>query len=114
MFISVRLLDLPKLNYLTYLAANFEESVWQTTELTANTDLEHLGFVILKCMNGRPCKEFRKPGFVRSKRASNKIFGLQNGEEWSGCKLLVDFLDELFDSKPAIAKFNRPVSQILS
>lgn len=62
-------------------------------------------------MNGHPNKQLREPSFVQQQRESNKIFGLEHGEKWSGYKLLVDFLDELFnESKPAISKFDRPVS----
>jgi hypothetical protein len=48
---------------------------------------------------------------VRRLRASNKTFGLDNGEQWSSYKLLVDFLDNMLNVEiPAIAKLEKPVS----
>lgn len=66
-------------------------------------------------MNGRPCKRLRDPLYVLQQRKLNKIFGLEDGERWSEFKLLIDFLDELLnEDKPAISKFDRPVSQTYS
>lgn len=91
--------------------ADFEDCILQTTDLSPNIDLELLAFTILECMEGTPRKELRDAAFVRRQRESNKIFGLSEGSRWSGFKLLVDFLDDLFNaSKPAIAKLDRPVS----
>ncbi|CAN9236270.1 unnamed protein product [Alternaria alternata] len=60
-------------------------------------------------MNGAPKKKLRDLEEVRRLRGSNKTFGLDNGEQWSGCKLLVDFLDNLFNFHvPAIAKLQNP------
>jgi hypothetical protein len=62
-------------------------------------------------MNGQPNKQLRDPTFIKEQRKSNKIFGLERGEQWSGFQLLVDFVEELFnEDKPAISKFDRPVS----
>ncbi|KAF2844489.1 hypothetical protein T440DRAFT_523468 [Plenodomus tracheiphilus IPT5] len=91
------------------LLSNFENSVWSTTEQTSNTDLESLGVVVLECMNGSPNERLRDSKQVRRLRESNKTFGLENGENWSDQKLLVDFLDQMFnDSMPAIAKLDKP------
>jgi hypothetical protein len=93
------------------LVADFEDSVWSSTERTSNADLENLGGVVLECMNGCPSEALRNPVEVRRLRESNKIFGLENGEKWSDQKLMVDFLDNLFDmSVSAVAKLDRPVS----
>jgi len=62
-------------------------------------------------MSGSPNERLRDPIRVRQLRDSNKTFGLENGEEWSHQKLLLDFLDQMFnDSIPAIAKLDKPVS----
>ncbi|CAN9239675.1 unnamed protein product [Alternaria alternata] len=89
--------------------ADFDNFSFATTEHTANHDLECLGLVVLECMNGAPKKKLRDLEEVRRLRGSNKTFGLDNGEQWSGCKLLVDFLDNLFNFYvPAIAKLQNP------
>ncbi|RYO12451.1 hypothetical protein AA0121_g9160 [Alternaria tenuissima] len=89
--------------------ADFDNFSFATTEHTANHDLECLGLVVLECMNGAPKKKLRDLEEVRRLRGSNKTFGLDNGEQWSGCKLLVDFLDNLFNFHvPAIAKLQNP------
>jgi hypothetical protein len=91
--------------------ANFDEFSCATAEHTTNSDLECLGVVVLKCMNGAPKKELRDLKEVRRLRASNKTFGLDNGEQWSSYKLLVDFLDNMLNVEiPAIAKLEKPVS----
>jgi hypothetical protein len=91
--------------------ADFDNFSFATTEHTTNHDLECLGLVVLECMNGAPKKKLRDLEEVRRLRGSNKTFGLDNGEQWSGCKLLVDFLDNLFNFHvPAIAKLQNPVS----
>jgi hypothetical protein len=90
---------------------DFDDVSYTTTEHTPNKDLECLGLVVLECMNGLPKKELRNLEEVRRLRESNKTFGLDNGEQWSACKLLVDFLDNLFNVHvPAIAKLEKPVS----
>ena len=90
---------------------DFEDAVWLKTELNSNTDLKHLGYVLLECMNGQPSRKLRDATFVQKKRETGKIFGLDDGERWSGAKSLIDLLDELFnEEKPAISKFDRPVS----
>jgi hypothetical protein len=62
-------------------------------------------------MNGLPNEELRDLSAIRRERESNKIFGLSKGEEWSGYKLLVDFLDSMFNGAiPALAKLEKPVS----
>ena len=97
------------------MAADFEACILQTTDLTSNIDLEQLGFIILECMAGRPCQELRDHQLVHQQRKEHKMFGLQDehSQRWSGNKLLVDFLDNLFNqTKPSIAKLDRPVSEI--
>ncbi|PZD22572.1 hypothetical protein A1F96_11021 [Pyrenophora tritici-repentis] len=89
--------------------ANFEECIQVTTESTPNRDLECLGIVVLQCMNGTPKKELRDLVEIRRLRESNKTFGLDNGGKWSGYKLLVDFLDNMFNANvPASAKLEKP------
>ena len=64
-------------------------------------------------MNGKPSEDLRSPAQIRRKRESNKMFGLSNGESWSGHKLLVDFLENMFnDSTPSIIKLENPVITI--
>ncbi|KAF2278974.1 uncharacterized protein EI97DRAFT_393825 [Westerdykella ornata] len=88
---------------------NLEECVWQTLDLTPNVDLQQLGCVLLQCMNGRPSNMLQDPNFVREQRQQSKFFGLEHGETWSSCKLLVDFLDDLLnEAKPALSKLDRP------
>ncbi|KAF2000219.1 hypothetical protein P154DRAFT_545808 [Amniculicola lignicola CBS 123094] len=71
-------------------------AVWQTTELTANCDLEMLGYTLLECIN------------------TNKLFGLIDSERWSGFKIFVNFLDELINEKKlALAKLDCPHQFIL-
>lgn len=61
-------------------------------------------------MNGKPSEDLRDPAQVRRKRELNKMFGLSNGESWSGHKLLVDFLETLFnDAMPSIVKLEKSV-----
>lgn len=49
--------------------------------------------------------------FIAGQRAANRVFGLTDAEQWSGCKEMVDFLDELFnENKTASAKYSKPVS----
>lgn len=96
--------------FLTVLA-NLETCGLMTPELTANIDLQSLGCVLLECMDGRPNKELRTLSYVLEQRKTRKMFGLTNGDKWSEFKLLIDFLEELFNSdKPSIQKFDRPVS----
>lgn len=93
------------------LLSDFEDCVWSNTECSSNTDLEKLGVVILECMNGWPNEDLRNPDEVRRLRELNKTFGLANGERWSDQKLLVDFLDNMFNVEvPAIVKLDKPVS----
>jgi hypothetical protein len=95
--------------------ANFDNFLCTTTEQTSNSDLECLGSAVLECMNGAPKKELRNLEEVRRLRDSNKTFGLDNGEKWSGSKLLVDFLDNMFNKQiPAIAKLEKPVGTDLT
>ena len=48
--------------------------------------------------------------FVRDQRAKLKVFGIQKAEEWSGCKQLIDFLDDLMRmDKSASLKVESPV-----
>lgn len=76
-----------------------------------NVDLELLGFTLLECMEGAPSKHLRDGTYVRHQRELNQIFGLKNGGGWSGHKLLVDFLDDLFNKdRSGIVKLDRPVS----
>jgi hypothetical protein len=74
-----------------------------------NEDLEGLGLVLLNCMEEGD-RRVRTAQQVRDERATNKVFGLANAERWSGCKRLIDFLDDLFSgSRKPEAKFGRPV-----
>ncbi|KAJ5021915.1 hypothetical protein PSV08DRAFT_213169 [Bipolaris maydis] len=87
------------------------DCVWISTELTPNADLEQLGVAVLECMNGLPNENLRDLSFIRKQRESNKMFGLSKGEKWSGYKLLVDFLDSMFNRAiPALAKLEKPVN----
>lgn len=95
--------------------ADFDDCIFQTTNLCSNIDLELLGFTLLECMEGTPSKHLRDSKHVRRQRELNKIFGLKDGGSWSGFKLLIDFLDDLFnDTRPAITKLDRPVSILLA
>ncbi|KAL5370998.1 hypothetical protein DPSP01_014547 [Paraphaeosphaeria sporulosa] len=89
------------------------EAVTQNAETHLdNTDLRDLGFVLLECMEGHALpSEKHSMDFIVDQRAGNRVFGLTNAEQWSGCKDMVDFLDELFnDKKTASAKYAKPVS----
>ncbi|KAF9733725.1 hypothetical protein PMIN06_011965 [Paraphaeosphaeria minitans] len=87
------------------------EAVTQSAETHLdNTDLRALGFVLLECMEGHALPiERHSMDFIVDQRAGNRVFGLTNAEQWSGCKDMVDFLDELFnDKKIASAKYAKP------
>lgn len=89
-------------------AGNFDDCTW--VDDAANYDLEHLGVVILECMKGAPNADLRDVADIRLKRQSNKLFGIDHGEKWSGCKLLIDFLDQLFNEDVSTrAKLNKQV-----
>lgn len=77
-----------------------------------NSDLKDLGFVLLECMEGHALPtEKHSMEFIAGQRAANRVFGLTDAEQWSGCKEMVDFLDELFnENKTASAKYSKPVS----
>ncbi|RAQ98954.1 hypothetical protein DDE82_008745 [Stemphylium lycopersici] len=93
------------------LLADFDEFSYATTKKSPNKDLKCLGLVVLEYMNGVLKKELRNLEEVRRLRAFNKTFGLKNGEKWSGCKLLVDFLDNVFNAHvPAIIKLEKPLA----
>lgn len=79
-----------------------------------HTDLEGLGMTLLDCMEPVP-RQTRTVEQIRQQRATNKVFGLRNAERWSGCKSLMDFLDDLFSlqRRPA-AKFDRPHEYLMS
>jgi len=53
-------------------------------------------------MEGRQRKE--KFEDVKAQRALNKVFGLSKPKRWSGCKQLIDFLDNLFSEDRAATK----------
>ncbi|KAF3032317.1 hypothetical protein E8E12_001441 [Didymella heteroderae] len=96
------------------LLSNFENCTWTTADTTSNIDFAGLGSCILECMNGKPSEDLRDPAQIRRKRESNKMFGLSNGESWSGYKLLVDFLETLFNnSTPSIVKLEKPHPYVL-
>jgi hypothetical protein len=66
--------------------------------------------VTLECMRGVPSMNLRDVADIRRNRELNKLFGIDHGERWSGCKLLIDFLESMFnDATPASAKFEKPV-----
>ena len=47
---------------------------------------------------------------IRQARATNRVFGLADAEKWSGCKQLMDFLDDTFCYQRKVSvKFQRPV-----
>lgn len=47
---------------------------------------------------------------VRRQRATNRVFGLTDSEQWSGHKQLIDFVDDLFSiQRKWQAKYDRPV-----
>ncbi|KAJ9624533.1 stress-activated protein kinase signaling cascade [Taxawa tesnikishii (nom. ined.)] len=62
-----------------------------------NTDLEDLGLVLLDCMDGRLRSGTTTAKQVRKQRDQNKVYGLKTAERWSGCKQLVDLLEDLFN-----------------
>ena len=62
-------------------------------------------------MNSKPSEDLRNPAQIRCKQELNKMFGLSNRESWSGHKLLVDFLETMFNNgTPSIVKLKKPVS----
>ncbi|KAF1971153.1 hypothetical protein BU23DRAFT_194983 [Bimuria novae-zelandiae CBS 107.79] len=90
--------------------SDFEAVTQSTTSHLDNSDLKDLGFVLLECMEGHALPtERHNMEFIVDQRAVNKVFGLTNAEQWSGCKDMVDFLDELFnEKKTALAKYSKP------
>jgi hypothetical protein len=81
------------------------------TKEACNADLVDFGFVLWECMEGRALTaEKRHIGWIKDQRAVNKVFGFADPERWSGCKQLIDFMDELFnEQRTALAKFSKPV-----
>jgi hypothetical protein len=66
-------------------------------------------------MNGNSSEHLRDKYEIRNLRKHNKMFGLANGEAWSGHKLLIDFLDHMFNEAISVpAKLQKPVSLRLS
>jgi hypothetical protein len=62
-------------------------------------------------MEGQSRDEIRDITYIQKQRDRNKVFGLRNPESWSGCKQLVDFLDDIFNiSKDMRTKLDKPVS----
>ncbi|CAI6338159.1 unnamed protein product [Periconia digitata] len=79
-------------------------------EIDQHCDLFDLGIVLLECMDGRlhPVEK-RTIEFIRDQRSRNQVFSLQNPEKWSGCKILIDFLDDIFGlERSCISKTSRP------
>ncbi|KAF2835321.1 hypothetical protein M501DRAFT_1061069 [Patellaria atrata CBS 101060] len=77
--------------------------------MNSHDSLQDLGFILLECMEGRPAETKRDIDFIKKQREQYKVFGLHNAEAWSGCKQLIDFLDELFNvDKEFTAKIQRP------
>jgi hypothetical protein len=70
--------------------------------LILNLDLKQLGYIVLEYINGRPWKDFYKVDFIRQQRAKNRVFSLKNPDKWSGYKDLIDFLEELFNTKKLV------------
>ncbi len=65
-------------------------------------------------MKGAPNADLRDVTNVRLQRGSNKLFGIDQGEKWSGCKLLIDFLDQLFNENISTdAKLDKQVRGIV-
>lgn len=48
--------------------------------------------------------------FIRGERSANRVFGLIPSERWSGNKDLIDFLDDLYGSRPVAEKLSKVVS----
>ncbi|KAF2194731.1 hypothetical protein K469DRAFT_706215 [Zopfia rhizophila CBS 207.26] len=96
--------------------SNFECATKQDLNSYSNADLIDLGFVVLDCMEGRSQPDSnRNIQFIKNQRAANKVFGLSKPERWSGCKQLVDFLDDLFnDKRSAPSKLSKPHRFIFS
>ncbi|CAI6337039.1 unnamed protein product [Periconia digitata] len=92
--------------------ADFEDCILQTTTLSPNIDLKLLGYTLLECMEGSTNKQLRSEEYILRQREVNKIFGVKD-DRWSGAKLLVDFLDDLFNQqRPAIAKLDKEHSYV--
>jgi hypothetical protein len=78
--------------------------------LILNLDLKQLRHVVLKCINRRPWKDFCEVDFIRQQRAKNRVFSLEDLDKWSRYKDLIDFLEELFNTKKlAIMKLDKLV-----
>jgi hypothetical protein len=61
-------------------------------------------------MNGSPSEALLNPVKVRRLQESNKIFGLEDRETRSDQKLLINFLDNLFNASTAARiKLDKPV-----
>ena len=79
----------------------------------SNSDLEQLRHIVLKCINGQLWKDLCEVNFIRQQRAKNRVFGLEQPDKWSRYKVLIDFLEELFNTeKPAIMKLDKLVCYI--
>ena len=98
--------------YINRFIANFERASTQPLVDCLDPDFTDLGLVLLECMEGRPQHAAKRTvEHVKDQRASNRVFGLTKPERWSGCKQLIDFLDDLFnEARSTSAKISKPVS----
>jgi hypothetical protein len=81
-----------------------------STPATLADDLHALGLLILRCMEQPSKRKVHTVAEVQEFMKQKKLFGLSNSERWSGCKQLVDFIEDLFsDVRPAPVKVQKPV-----
>jgi hypothetical protein len=94
-----------------HVIADFGHATEHSSNACPNTDLIGIGLVLLECMEGRSqSEEKRTSQHVKDERAMNRVFGLSEPGRWSGCKELIDFLDDLFkEDRSASAKIAKRV-----
>ncbi|KAF2257506.1 hypothetical protein CC78DRAFT_588461 [Lojkania enalia] len=90
--------------------SGFDSATQNASMQYSNTDIVDLGFVLLDCMEGHPqSAEKKRVRYIEEQRAMNKVFGLSLPERWSGCKQLIDCLDDIFsENRPIDVKMLKP------
>lgn len=83
-------------------------------KVSPNKDFEQLGLVLIECMDGKLRSQDNTVAGAKRLRAANKVYGLNTAEKWSGCKQLIDLLDDMFSTeRTPLAKMNKRVRRVL-
>lgn len=84
-------------------------TVRKESQAFPNTDLQDLGLVLLNVMNSEAGTHL-DANYVREQRLQNRLYGINDGERWSHCRSLIDFIDEMFtEEKAPVSKLEKMV-----